>query len=55
MKYEPIQRNVAANSDTVADDLALIAVTIADAFREISSASRLESRWSRLRNCGDSF
>lgn len=41
--------------DRLGDDLALLIEAIADAFRGMASASRLESRWSRLRYCGDSF
>ena len=37
------------------DDFALIFEAIAGAFRGMSSASRLESRWSKLRHCGESF
>jgi hypothetical protein len=37
----------------MASDFGLIGQAIADAFRGMSSSSRLESRWSRLRSCGN--
>lgn len=36
-------------------DLALIAKAIVDAFRGLSARAKLESRWSKLRHCGESF
>lgn len=41
--------------DSFAKDLALLFEAIADAFRGLSPSTRLESRWSRLRECGRSF
>ena len=35
----------------LATDFALILEAVADAFRGMSSSSRLESRWSKLRSC----
>ena len=52
MKYEPILRQPAQDPDSLASDFGLIFDAIADAFRGMSSSSRLESRWSKLRSCG---
>ena len=52
MKHESIKRPASRGEESLASDFALIAEAIADAFRGLSSSSRLESRWSRLRNCG---
>lgn len=63
MKHEPIKRPARGPStigsdrtaparqgeDTLASDFALIGEAIVDAFRGMSSRSRLESRWSELR------
>ena len=38
-------------ASVLASDFALIGQAVVDAFRGMSSSSRLESRWSRLRNC----
>ena len=51
MRQDPNHREVFATPETLGDDFALIAEAIADAFRGMASASRLESRWSKLRNC----
>ena len=55
MKHEVIERPSALSQESLADDFALIGEAFADAFRAMSSRSRLESRWSRLRYCGCSF
>jgi len=52
MKHEPILRSSRRERASLADDFALIADAIADAFRGLSASARLESRWSRLRACG---
>lgn len=52
MKYESIERRRTIEQDSLANDFALIGKAIADAFRGLSSSSRLESRWSKLRSCG---
>jgi hypothetical protein len=52
MKYEPIERPAASDQESLASDFGLIGRAIADAFRGMSSSSRLESRWSKLRACG---
>ena len=55
MKHEPIKRLARQGEDSLSSDFALIAEAIADAFRGLSSSSRLESHWSKLRFCGCSF
>ena len=55
MKYEPILRQPAQEPESLASDFGLIFEAFADAFRGISASSRLESRWSKLRHCGESF
>ncbi len=55
MKYEPIERPSAAGQESLASDFGLIFDAIADAFHGLSSSSRIESRWSKLRHCGCSF
>jgi hypothetical protein len=40
---------------SLASDFGLIGRAFVEAFRGMSSSSRLESRWSKLRYCGDSF
>jgi len=52
MKYEPIERPAALGQESLARDFGLIGRAIADAFRGMSSSSRLESRWSKMRSCG---
>ena len=52
VKHEPIERRSARSQDSLASDFGLIFEAIADAFRAISSPSRLESRWSQLRYGG---
>ena len=52
MKHEPITRPSKQGEESLASDFALIGEAIADAFRGLSSSSRLESRWSKLRSCG---
>lgn len=52
MKYEPIERPSVSDQESLASDFGLIGRAIADAFRGMSSSSRLESRWSKLRACG---
>jgi hypothetical protein len=49
MKHEPIRRPK-RGEDSLTSDFALIGQAIVDAFRGMSSSSRLESRWSKLRN-----
>ncbi len=41
--------------DSFTGDLALLFEAISDAFRGLSPWARIESRWSRLRECGRSF
>jgi len=53
MRQDINHREVFAKPDTLGDDFAMIAEAFAAAFRGMASASRLESRWSKLRNCGD--
>jgi hypothetical protein len=55
MRQDINHRLVFEKPETMGDDFALIGEAIADAFRGLSSSSRLESRWSRLRYCGCSF
>jgi hypothetical protein len=55
MRQDINHRVVFEKPDRLGDDLALLFEAVADAFRGMASASRLESRWSRLRYCGDSF
>jgi hypothetical protein len=52
MRQELDHNRVFQKPETVADDFALIGEAIADAVRGLSSSSRLESYWSRLRFCG---
>ena len=52
MKYEPIVRRSVQNQDSLASDFGLIFQAIVDAFNGLSSSSRLESRWSKMRACG---
>jgi hypothetical protein len=52
MKHEPIQRQPALARESLAGDFRLIFNAFVDAFRAISSPSRLESRWSQLRYGG---
>jgi hypothetical protein len=52
MKHEPIVRRSAQSQDSLASDFGLIFQAIADAFHGLSSSSRLESRWSKMRACG---
>ena len=52
MKHEPIQRREALGRESLAGDFGLIFKAIVDAFRGMSSSSRLESRWSQLRYGG---
>jgi hypothetical protein len=52
MKYEPIQRRKALGRESLGSDFRLIFNAFADAFRTITSPSRLESRWSQLRYGG---
>ncbi|MCL6740530.1 hypothetical protein LZ518_05215 [Sphingomonas sp. RB56-2] len=52
MRQDVNHSEVFARPETVGDDLALIVDAIVDAFRGMASASRLESRWSKLRHCG---
>lgn len=52
MKYTN-HREFYAKPDLLGDDFALLFEAFADAFHGMSSASRLESRWSKLRNCGE--
>jgi hypothetical protein len=52
MKYEPIPRQPARDPESLAGDFGLLLDAFADAFRGLSSSSRLESRWSQLRSCG---
>jgi hypothetical protein len=51
VKHEPIARRSAQSQDSLASDFGLIFEAIADAFRAMSSRSRLESRWSKMRAC----
>jgi hypothetical protein len=53
MKQDVNHRSVFAKPDTLSGDFGLIFEAITDAFRGLSSSSRLESRWSRLRSCWD--
>jgi len=53
MKQDVNHRSVFARPDTLSSDFGLIFEAFADAFRGLSSTSKLESRWSRLRSCGD--
>lgn len=55
MRQDPNHRQVFARPDTLGDDFGLIFEAIADALKGMSSASRLETRWSKLRYCGCSF
>jgi hypothetical protein len=48
-------RHQAQEQESLAGDFELIFEAIADSFHGLSSPSRLESRWSRLRHCGCSF
>jgi len=52
MRQDVNHREVFARPETLGDDFTLIFSAIADAFRGMASGSRLESRWSKLRNCG---
>ena len=52
MRQDFNHREVFAKPASVGDDFALILEAITDAFRGMASASRLESRWSKLRHCG---
>lgn len=52
MKHEPIRRQGAPGRESLARDFGLIFKAFADAFRAMSSPSRLESRWSQLRYGG---
>jgi hypothetical protein len=52
MKYEPIERPAAPDRESLFRDFGLIGRAIAEAFRGMSSSSRLESRWSKMRSCG---
>jgi hypothetical protein len=51
MKQEAKHSATFATKSTLVEDFALIGEAIADAFRGMSSSSRLESRWSRMRSC----
>jgi hypothetical protein len=53
MKQDVNHRTAFAKPDTLSSDFGLIFEAIADAFRGISSSSKIESRWSRLRSCND--
>ena len=53
--YDLYSRDVFATPETVGDDFTLILEAFAEAFRGLSSTSRLESRWSKLRHGGESF
>lgn len=55
MKHESTKSSVASSPESLSRDFRLIAKAIADAFRGLSATARLESRWSRLRHCGESF
>lgn len=52
MRQDVNHREVFARPESLGEDFALIFDAFADAFRGMASASRLESRWSKLRNCG---
>ena len=52
MRQDVNHSEVFARPETLGEDFALILDAFADAFRGMASASRLESRWSKLRHCG---
>ena len=52
MRLEHNHKEVFARQETLGEDFALIFDAVADAFRGLSSSSRLESRWSNLRYGG---
>ena len=52
MKHDPILRQPAQEPESLSHDFGLIFEAIADAFRGMASSSRLESRWSKLRDGG---
>jgi hypothetical protein len=52
MRLEHNHKEVFARPETLGGDFALIFDAVTDAFRGLSSSSRLESRWSNLRYCG---
>ena len=55
MKQDVKHYEVFARPETVGEAFGLILDAFAEAFRGMHSASRLESRWSKLRHCGESF
>jgi len=55
MRQDTNHRVIFEKPDSLGDDFALLFEAVTEAFRGMSSASRLESRWSQLRNCGNSF
>jgi len=52
MRQDRNHREVFARPESLGEDFHLILDAFADAFRGMASASRLESRWSKLRHCG---
>jgi hypothetical protein len=52
VKHDPILRQAAQEPESLGNDFGLILEAVADAFRGLSSSSRLESRWSKLRYGG---
>jgi hypothetical protein len=52
MRLEHNHKEVFARPETLGEDFTLIFDAVADAFRGLSSSSRLESRWSNLRYGG---
>ena len=52
MRQDIDHRAIFTKPDTLTDDFGLLFEAIVDAFRGMSSASRLESRWSQLRYGG---
>ncbi len=55
MNKQPKVRDTDGAPDSVTNDIALLVEAIADAFRGLTSSAHIESRWSRLRECGRPF